>query len=1366
MAGMHDFKSTNATGLNFGPHFSTITQSQINQDPGRYSTPIVSINTQVGDHEEILSLAAVKVVIDWSTGKPLLLDHTERYYKPPVKTGKLNNTQGPGHEYGQRTYNQHKLNVKALDDLRRKSGMPSSVTEFNSDEERGLRAWAGQNVTWASHNFNAFTSRHLLKYNTMGQSSIDTYAAAVNKYGLPRANPINPVNQNKELYNLYRKATGRNMKSAGLSEFDAMSHAVADVTVLMALANTKGESGAAIRYILQHQNTHNVGPNKFGFGSQVVQGNFHLWDSKVDPGFLGPTRVGSVTSRNYLPRGQYNMTGWPTTGGNGPMPTPTPGMFPPNWGDLMTKNTDAALMLAASNEPLGRTSVLNMAKSLIDASKPSWRNFNAIDFFKQMMPGLSNRGAKRFTEQGIKLKEASEAATLAASNLALDAGVYQGKYNESIAQSMGFVNGIDDVKALKQGVDRTNAIWELGERTKMHNNLSMLATQGKIDSGSVSRLESMMPGSLEQNQAIWREERNRGFRNEVKEARRHNRIRHDDYVELMNMEGDSKGRKAFDDAVKSLSDFNKGLKNAAKATDAFISSFHSQFFDPRQLVGASEQGAQGAIQRLDFLPRSVTKPAQRLTDAVHRIMDIQLSGIGRAIDTWKGIGGNVQNIGGILGGGLGFAVSGGNPAGAMFGSAIGQLPGLGINIASQIRGQSQMKQINNFWKDLQMRFDMLGMVVDIVSVPFKLLAKAAQSLIGMFKGLGVSLSRFVTDTVSKLNQLITPLTGLTGVTTQESQRLNILDKFFGFGQGSINSAIESWSAAGQAVYTLGQIDESKIVPAFTTSLGGEAGGAWLNGDYKGIANMFLSAKEVTPSDYMDLMKLDPQLARIVQQGRNMGFTSIDQMMPGNFTYNTGHGVIRPDQHEIVEPGLFEHMQQAGFSYAIMSQGIANSQKRFAVQIWDLFGAELYSGFNNALDKLVREHDWQGAWSIMTKSISSSTKKIREALSGLMFKGDITKGWKDIIGEVWSKIKTGILGWAEDDTFFGKIREGFSKIVDAVLPAARALGHMWIDFVFDLIEQLRKPINDLLNSLGDLQVSPDALFNWVTGKGSLSDAFGIKGTGSEFAKGVKTTLQLPGWSQTEYTSFLKERTKINNGYSQTIKGEKGDTLLDIYSKNLGILWDYTQAHRDNMVQDMSSGGYAVATLTTPNGKKIPFYTTPGIKTFEDLVRLNQGKGVFDEFIHATTGKTYTEYLHAGDTDKLRELTHETWDSTVDFGEQAGKSAMKIGGEYGKKVAAEIDKKLAPNKKTVNGSGPFDYLTSEASDIADDYTEKETMAGGTMGTPIYVTAAFDFGDTKVVLNGDATRNHTYRPDSDATEDILLGFAKRLSFQGEIS
>lgn len=531
----------------------------------------------------------------------------------------------------------------------------------------------------------------------------------------------------------------------------------------------------------------------------------------------------------------------------------------------------------------------------------------------------------------------------------------------------------------------------------------------------------------------------------------------------------------------------------------------------------------------------------------------------------------------------------------------------GIGNLTQFPGQYGQYKITMLGEEIQRRMYLLNGVVTMVTAPLQLLGAAARAafsglktIVGLLgKGIGVSL------------QYGTPWTPLTGVGATQYASTRMQDYAWGLKTGTTNNTLNNWSLASAGLYTLGQVDTTRLVASAMlgqfSNVYGQGGNAadqysaFIDSAYQQMQSA--SSSGARQSVIWSAAAVDSNAPQILSR-----MAAINQYLEKPLTYSqltspSTWGVYSRPLNDRELAGTYV----MGFQAQAQKEQLNNSVMRLTMAAWNNGGNQLATLGNKIIDAMtaaITAGDWKGAFQALGDGIAPVVQKIKEAISGLKDSelGTILSGWKDKFRNIVKSIGYILI-------------DGFWDIVDSI---QTSVGKLWNDLGYMKLEykngkisltDQRKEWQDIIDKTNTSGGDVSILFENVGGNKSIQALRKRSGepvksttllsslTGSDYVitdwQGnehavtadeiryiAKHLYQIPGWGNTDWETNLHDRLTYDEAVAAADRYHPG--LLG----KIGIEPEYEEFHPIDTGEE-----------TRSNFKRI--YTT-GVDTIENIV----------------------------------------------------------------------------------------------------------------------------------------------------------------------
>lgn len=450
---------------------------------------------------------------------------------------------------------------------------------------------------------------------------------------------------------------------------------------------------------------------------------------------------------------------------------------------------------------------------------------------------------------------------------------------------------------------------------------------------------------------------------------------------------------------------------------------------------------------IDWLPFS-KKPLHRLaaaignnTTAVAAALDYRQEQIDTAANA-------VTKVGGAIGGGLmavnpvaGALVSGGS---AIAGTLVSGLAGGGW------KTKKLSKDITERGQRLSESFNLFGMAFELVRAPFSLLNNTLRGTLNLFTKFNKLMAIF--------NGMGLPYTSLTGVTFAAYDRTTLTDRGLGLQLGSVNNSLNSWANAQQGLYTMGQMDQNRVI---ASALLGVFDSVYANGGdtqaqrastIDKLANDIITDPSRAQSIMTQAGMIDSTMPAELQMVVNMkraGYISSYSDLGKSSTWGiTGAS-------DATKNAWQPRMYAARFGWGSAVQEATFVGRQVATIAWEKLGKPVSNVLIKSGQEIVDAYN-TGGWDAMIKKIKELAKEgFKWAKEKLGM--DENAGVMDVMGNLWDRLINLI-----KDKF-----EGSGGIISTVTGSFRILLDKVIHILSSVLSEMSKWHIDLGAVLGHL-----------------------------------------------------------------------------------------------------------------------------------------------------------------------------------------------------------------------------------------------------------------------------------------------------------
>lgn len=498
----------------------------------------------------------------------------------------------------------------------------------------------------------------------------------------------------------------------------------------------------------------------------------------------------------------------------------------------------------------------------------------------------------------------------------------------------------------------------------------------------------------------------------------------------------------FWNIIESDGDINKELDKAIEKTEQWTSAMakFSQIpvFNPERLIKASEQGMNHALSASrGIIPSLFTSPLSRFTDLIQQKRRFDYAPF-QATD-------NIINASGLTLPGIGATI--GTIIAPGIGTVVGGAIGGGIKgaagLTTQIWGNAKEASIKRKWGNVSMGLDVLGIGIDFVTLPFKMLATATKVLYNSFTSLGGLLKSFMVSSLGNMGDLGNPLTIMTGVTYRDYQGLEVAEGMLGLGKGTLNKSYESHAQQIHMLYSQGSYNEGRLKAASMLGIFDEVYG--VQGSYDKMINT-LAKRDLTATDMALLSTVDSQAPQILQVMKDIGATSLGQLGDPSRRgiyfnkINSGRKIWDSVSGRYVDERTA--FRQDYYEYKAIRDSFGNSARRIGDTIWRNGGKTFANTLNTAVGYVAEGRSWNDIKSLFKDLFSNKGDTWLKPLQG---------AWEDIkqfLKSNWSTIQSSLLSII--DTFIDK----------------------WLDASDKLARMISGPAASFLNALMNMRIEGD------------------------------------------------------------------------------------------------------------------------------------------------------------------------------------------------------------------------------------------------------------------------------------------------------
>lgn len=1038
-------------------HFRGVSPEELQK--GRFTRPIVVTDIETGHNDQVISVAAIKGVIDKQTGEFRALDTYERYYTP------------------EKTYSQsfnmarevHKLTAGKIEALRRLQ-QATYNEKYNQQEAADLLKFMHGSLV-VGHNVEEFDFTRLgIAGQLQNEDILDTMVWAENA-GAPRGK--------RGLAKLFKHYTGRSMEKAGYSHHFGFHDVLSNAELLAALYTQKGRAGRDLRFVATHKGF-SYGAYEGVAGTAIIKGGYYkgrgprglenyMYEDEFDEKGVFEYDY-DENGRRILPEGFSETGEWDDLA--------ELGMTQANMFKLEAGDTFRALRdeMARVRETMLGYSVSQkhaLVRYLASKDPEMGRRYlkglgysdNTIeDMMGQALPLRYARERKESERKSLQQAVARNKVGSLLGHMYRRGDITERDYNWLIDvnnEGSGF-SAQDIVYMAREDRD------ELADRRKRvqeHKALQGAATFGELSSFVRDLNESPEVFDRKSAEKRLKSEQDIVFDNlkslvrdlneqEVPSVDRGETTRKIKYLDnLQKKKLITEEQHASLELVDSYEDLVNATDNVIEANQRLAKTYQVlgsiKPYDLNQLIGAAE-GQWGGIKHAakGVIPSFIRTPLSRLGDAA-------FNSIERSIAPWNAAGRIFNALtpkGGSGGGGIGGGLTDGIGGWAQFKAGLGVFNG-----ATQVAGNVAQAKVEMMGLSIQNNLNTLGAMISWISTPFQLLHKALKLAIGSLGGFTFKLNNFMGNGIGLMTQMGNPLTNLTGVEYNSYMGTTMMDAASLLGKGTINKSIEGLASQQQLFYTLGQVDTNRLV---ASSLLGVYGDVYTpNQDpqqqYMNIANKLVADMKSNPSNRARIMSLAPlisnELAQLVQTADLLGVDDVsvlaDPSKRGMYWNPIGQ----------TEAGRFRWTQ---YEYGASKEQFGVSKMRFADTLWRAGGKQIYSALNELVDAAAT-----GNWDTVLKRAT-----------------DMWDTFKAKFDEVWNGLKDAI-GQDEDNSIIKAFKAVGLQIENIVLSAGMKILDVWNSVMSALADKMTGALSYLSTIKITPKITKDGLSFSIT---SMSD----------------------------------------------------------------------------------------------------------------------------------------------------------------------------------------------------------------------------------------------------------------------------------------
>jgi hypothetical protein len=484
---------------------------------------------------------------------------------------------------------------------------------------------------------------------------------------------------------------------------------------------------------------------------------------------------------------------------------------------------------------------------------------------------------------------------------------------------------------------------------------------------------------------------------------------------------DRAGFSPYRTAEMSLQDYNKALEKTIQTNKVATISLQNMykagkpFFNFAQVTQAHIQGigeVGGAINGL--LPHWAREPGNRFITAMQESVAQRMIEQNKNYSIWS----NVGNI--AMGAGAG-AMMLPIPGARIVGGAIAGI-GAGINLASNILGESEKAQVETAYKHTAMQINLFSAGLNALLLPLRLLRNGLGGFLNIFSRLGKIWG----------TQYGMPFSNLTGISSNHYAAMLQSDSFFGMQAGTINNMHNNFALGQAGLYTSGQYDTNRLVAAarlgvFDTVYA-PMGGDTQKQQATTINRLFNRMKGASQAEKQSMLylanQIDPNYVNILE--RMDKFSTYLGKSHSFEDYQSGRAFSSVWQKNMSNYENAKWEWTAGEYRSSMTQ-MDFGLKRLATPLWSKFGLPLMNLVNETLNALPAaiDSDRGTLWERL-KPIAKNFWTDLTSIFGFHSSGDLGAD----IDSLWAKASKHLSDFiGSEDGLAGTIWNGLLKALD-------------------------------------------------------------------------------------------------------------------------------------------------------------------------------------------------------------------------------------------------------------------------------------------------------------------------------------------------
>lgn len=872
----------------------------------------------------------------------------------------------------------HGYSSADLKNMRKQQGAEYSST-YNEKEAQSLLDYIADAMI-VGHNVGASDLKHLFPGKRIYNQVFDTLTASRNMW---ESGPN--VKVSNKLGDVYKRIFGHTMAQDGLQAHDPMADSIATMKIATWMKEAKGPTGSAVRHMFNNPGTY-VAP--------------------IDRGLINPSQIASGSWTEYPDISDYiditdDKLGKNKTGGT--MDTEAIKLFMDSLGDIsarMKASNDATRDLARYLNESTASLTASQNRSLISQmAKGTQSPKDLEEYYKGL--GFSPSGAISLTKSTLNMREMS---LMRAANEDTHM-VYWNSPNHQ-----GFETFVGRMKN-EEAYAWANNDWFKTADAALANPFDLNKVEG----------HELLPGGLADKVAEF-------LRNpeSYDERYKFEDIKLKDMMADLKAEGPggadywNNGAIMYGDMQKKHREATEENTKALYLLDKSMSAVSQKLYDFTKVGNAARSeigGIAGAAS--DLLPSILQKPFGRGMNALQQSIREMYAHTSRRTSLVQ-TGLDIISMAGA---------ASGNPALYFAGKGISG----GVGAITQYLGQRKEAQFTEWGAGIQNNLFTLNALYGYIKAPFDLLGGVIKRVVnGFFKLIGAisKLVGFLSSTFGDMAQMGNPITAMTGVGYGSYMSTLTGDYASLLGKGTINGMMESFASERAGLYTMGRINQNRLVAAsmlgqFENVYGVHAG------EESAVESMFndLLARSRNMDDFQRKQLYDtariinPNLPDMLQSANTLGLDSYEQL-------KNGHGMFyRGGEADKWRSGW----QTAQWQWQTGMGQFDISKRRIATGIWNMGGSNVMNGFNRVLDKVANAFE-SGNWSDVIKEGK-----------------DLWAMIKEVGGKIWEGIKE-ITGIESDNPF------------DFIKSALKEVAHGTVDIIGQIAGFLNDAFTGVLQSL--------------------------------------------------------------------------------------------------------------------------------------------------------------------------------------------------------------------------------------------------------------------------------------------------------------